>query len=115
MSPFLFLFWCKIHSLRYKDSVSQGLLNCLVENPFNGKMLPVILADDVEYPFDCDLGLPSINECDNAIRHEVQIADDVATEELDQLRRKILSKAQSLNIGGYASSSKLKYQLISRQ
>lgn len=102
-----------------KDKISQGLLNCRVENPFNGKILPVIVADDVEYPIGCDtyLGLPSVNEFDEefAIRHKIQVPGDVVTVDLDQLRQKILSKAESLNIGGYASSSKLKDWLISRQ
>lgn len=109
----------KEHALN-KDKISQGLLNIRVENPLNGKKLPVIVADDVEYPLHCDtyLGLPSISESDKefAIRHKIQIPYDVVvTEDLDLLRQEILSKAQSLNIGGYASSSKLKDWLISRQ
>lgn len=108
----------KTHALN-KDKISHGSLNVGVENPFNGKILPVLVADDVEFPPHCDtyLGLPSVNEFDKefAIRHKIQIPCDVVTVDLDEQRQKILLKAQSLNIGGYASSSKLKDWLISRQ
>ncbi len=102
-----------------KDRVTEGMLNFRVKNPFNGKLLPVIVADTVDYPLNCDtyLGLPSINEFDKkvAIRYEIQIPGDFDTKNAEQQRQRILSMAESLNVGGYASSSKLKDWLISRQ
>lgn len=101
------------------DKVSDGVLNFQVKNPFNGKMLPVIASSDVDFPLKCDtyLGLPSISEFDEefAVRHKVPFTSDSITEDVDRQRQTILSKAQTLNVGGYPCSSHLKDWSISRQ
>lgn len=49
------------------------------------------------------------------MKHKIQIPETLVTKDLDQLRQNILEKAQNLNTGGYATSSKLKDWLISKQ
>lgn len=101
------------------DKVSDGVVNFRVKNPFNGQTMPVIVSNDLEYPLKCDtyLGLPSISECDEefAVRHNIQLPSNSVTGNLDRKRQQILSKAQTLKIGGYVCSSHLKDWPISRQ
>ncbi|KAG4073792.1 hypothetical protein HA402_001016 [Bradysia odoriphaga] len=101
------------------DKVSDGVLNFRVRNPFNGKTIPVIVSNDVEFPSKCDtyLGLPSISEFDRefAVSHKIPLPSDSVIENVDRQRQKVLLKAQELNVGGYARSSHLKDWSISRQ
>ncbi|KAG4081191.1 hypothetical protein HA402_014639 [Bradysia odoriphaga] len=101
------------------DKIADGMLDFRVNNPFNGKSMPVLASGTIEFPHGCDtyLGLPSVSECDKevAFRHNITLISENIVENLDRRRQRILSKAQSLNIGGFACSSHLKDWLISRQ
>ena len=98
---------------------SQGKerhLELNVINPFTNNRMPVIVSNEVEYPFGRDVyvGVPSVKQSDKDFAENKglklvplsvnQISDD-----------EICKKAREMQIGGYSVSSKLNDWLISRQ
>ncbi|XP_055549987.1 leucine--tRNA ligase, mitochondrial [Wyeomyia smithii] len=91
--------------------IPSGRLNLEIENPISGRRLPVVVADDIEFPEGNDyyLGVASL-ERDRQLADSYQIDSQCVPSE-----ENVLQKAARLGIGGYPSSSKLRDWLISRQ
>ena len=95
---------------------SSPRLNINVRNPLNDRVLPLVIADGLDYPegSDCLIGDPLLDSKLSELAIQLNLSvpsskDDHRTAE------EICSKALVENWGGYKASSKLHDWLVSRQ
>lgn len=106
-----------------KTDQTEFLSDLRVWNPFTNAEIPIIFTDTVAYPVgrsgstrDVYLGTAHVdNDIELSIRFNLPKVGEDLTHNSEERRRKVLDKAQELNIGGYPISSKLQDWLISRQ
>ncbi|XP_057371482.1 leucine--tRNA ligase, mitochondrial-like [Daphnia carinata] len=95
---------------------SSTVLNINAVNPLNGRLLPVVIADDLDYPEGSEslLGDPLADKkiSELATRLNLQLSAD---EHDQRTGEEICQKALSEDWGGYKASSKLRDWLVSRQ
>jgi leucyl-tRNA synthetase len=98
----------------YKNPHSS-VLKISVVNPLNGRFLPIVIANDLDYPEGADslLGDPRVNPNLAVLIAELNI--NLQSNDDQRTREQICQKALSENWGGYKASSKLRDWLVSRQ
>ncbi len=97
----------------YRDSSSQ--LKIYARNPLNDYLLPLVIADDLDYPEGSDslIGDPLIDSKLSQILTKLNLS--VSSNNDQRTGEEICQKAVAENWGGYKASSKLRDWLVSRQ
>lgn len=95
---------------------SSACLNIQVRNPLNGRILPVLITGDLEYPEGCDsLLCDSLNDPTvSQLAAQVNLSSSTCGTD-ERSEDDICQKALAENWGGYKASSKLRDWLVSRQ
>lgn len=95
---------------------SSTILKINAVNPLNGHLLPVVIADDLDYPEGSEslLGDPLADKKISELATQLNL--QLSANEHDQrTAEEICQKALSEDWGGYKASSKLRDWLVSRQ
>lgn len=95
---------------------SSTILKINAVNPLNGQLLPVVIADDLDYPEGSEslLGDPLADKKISELATQLNL--QLSANEHDQrTAEEICQKALSEDWGGYKASSKLRDWLVSRQ
>lgn len=103
-----------LNNSEYSDPTTTRL-KISVRNPLNGRILPVVITDDLDYPEGSESLLGDSRTDVKASELVSQLSLSVEVDDDHRTNDDICQKALSENWGGYKTSSKLRDWLVSRQ